>query len=107
MKLNQFARLTPDIDQQLKEPADPQAPFADTAAAMYAAFFPEAYQPAAQQDKFAQVAVNSHQNLAEWLATKPTHMKRADFYNVALQLLGFEAFSDFIYDCNKTTECCA
>ncbi len=44
MKLNQFARLTPDIDQQLKElariglPADPQAPFADTAAAMYAAF---------------------------------------------------------------------
>lgn len=32
MKLNQFARLTPDIDQQLKElariglPADPQAP---------------------------------------------------------------------------------
>ena len=101
MKLNQFARLTPDIDQQLKElariglPADPQAPFADTAAAMYAAFFPEAYQPAAQQDKFAQVAVNAHQNLAEWLATKPTQMKRADFYNVALQLLGFEAFSDF------------
>ncbi|ARY91693.1 MULTISPECIES: Xaa-Pro dipeptidyl-peptidase [Lacticaseibacillus] len=101
MKLNQFARLTPEFSQQLTElariglPADPKGDFADTAAAMYAAFFPEAYQPAAKQDKFAQIAVDSRQNLTEWLASGPTQMTRQNFYNVALQLLGFEAFTDF------------
>ena len=101
MKLNQFARLTPDFKVQVAElkqiglQADPDDTFSQSATDLFNAFFPEAYTLAAKKDKLAQVAVNMDQTLAAWLAKKPSKMTRRDFYNVALQLLGFEAFTDF------------
>ncbi|MCG4281534.1 Xaa-Pro dipeptidyl-peptidase, partial [Lacticaseibacillus saniviri] len=97
MKLNQFARLTPDLETQRQELAaigllgQSKTDFTRCLQIVYPKLFPEAYSPAAQQQALATVAVNEEQDLKQWLQTNPTRMTQVEFYTVALQLLGFEA----------------
>ncbi|MHA3066336.1 Xaa-Pro dipeptidyl-peptidase [Lacticaseibacillus saniviri] len=97
MKLNQFARLTPDLETQRQELAaigllgQSKNDFTRCLQIVYPKLFPEAYSPAAQQQALATVAVNEEQDLKQWLQTNPTRMTQVEFYTVALQLLGFEA----------------
>lgn len=101
MKLNQFARLTPDWLTQKKEltaigfKPDETVSFAQAAQAFFSLCFPEAYSPAAQRQALATIAVTDTKDLATFLADQPTRMSRQAFYAVALQLLGFEAITDF------------
>ena len=95
MKLNQFGRLTPNTATQFKElnqigfAADPDLPFAQSLAQNFRLLFPEALNVTQQDQAMQTIAVDDHQSLLDWLATKPASMTRAQFYAVALQLLGF------------------
>lgn len=101
MKLNQFARITADPATQYRElaaiglPADPAADFFATIQATYAKLFPVATSPQAIADAQAAIAVDDYDTLATWLQTPQPTMTRREFYNIGLQLLGFEAFTDF------------
>lgn len=93
MLLNQFGRLAPDVPTQLAELKHlgftTQGDFAVVAAANFRLLFPEALTQAATAQVEHTIAIDAKQDLADWLATTPTHMSRQAFYAVALQLLGF------------------
>ncbi|MFD1393629.1 Xaa-Pro dipeptidyl-peptidase [Lacticaseibacillus jixianensis] len=101
MKLNQFGRLTVDQATQLKEltaigfAPDLTQPLAAAAAAAYPLLFPESHSETAKQQALAALAVTADQDLAQFLAAQPTQISRPAFYAVALQLLGFEAGTDY------------
>lgn len=101
MKLNQYARLTPEWATQAKEltaiglDATLDRPFVTVVATTYAKLLPTADTPEAVVDQAAQLAATPELTLADLIATEPTRLSRQTFYNVALQLLGFEATQDF------------
>ncbi|WP_155286719.1 Xaa-Pro dipeptidyl-peptidase [Lacticaseibacillus zhaodongensis] len=102
MKLNQFARLTPDLQTQKSELTTIGLPttapsFAELAAAIFAKFEPEAQDAATTQEALADRAVDEQTDLAAFLAQKPTSFTGEQFYTVALQYLSFEVGIDFKY----------
>ncbi|MFD1440000.1 Xaa-Pro dipeptidyl-peptidase [Lacticaseibacillus hegangensis] len=101
MKLNQNGRIQADQATQLKElqaigfAPDLEQSLADAANAAFRKLFPEAFSETAKQQALAAIAVTDTQDLAQLLASKPSQISRTDFYAVALQLLGFEAGTDY------------
>lgn len=55
----------------------------------------EAKTDEAKADKLKEFAVSDKQNLAEFLATNPTQISADEFYNTALQLLGYHVNYDY------------
>lgn len=55
----------------------------------------EATSSEAKDAKFSEFAVNENETLADFLATNPTTISRTEFYNVALQLLGYHVGYDY------------
>ncbi|KRM72831.1 Xaa-Pro dipeptidyl-peptidase [Lacticaseibacillus brantae] len=104
MKLNQFARLDPDLATKRQELAkigllnSTIQELNRCIQIVYPKLFPEAYSKTAKHEAMAAIAVTADQDLASWLATNPTHISRSAFYTAALQLLGFEAGTDFDLD---------
>jgi len=104
MKLNQFARLDPDLTTKREELAKigligpSELSLTRCIQRVYPKLFPEAYSASAKQEAMAAIAVTADLDLASWLRTEPTTITRAQFYTVALQLLGFEADTDFDLD---------
>lgn len=101
MKLNQYGRIPADADTQLKElkaigfAPDLSQPLAAAANAAYRKLFPAAHSDTAKTQALAAIAVDDHQDLAQFLAAAPTTISRTQFYAVALQLLGFEPNTDY------------
>ena len=103
MKLNQFGRLTMPIPAQITElkriqllPAD----FADDslsalATTIFSRFFPEAHSKTSQHEALGQIQATAKLDLAAYLSSITTTIDQRTFYNVALQLLGFEVEQDF------------
>ncbi|WP_179395613.1 Xaa-Pro dipeptidyl-peptidase [Lacticaseibacillus absianus] len=104
MKLNQFARLTPDHATQVQELAklgfttDPTLDLTTLVRTNLPLLFPEAYSPTAKQQALANVAIDAHRTLVDLTQAEVTHISRVEFYAAVLQLLGFEPFTDYPLD---------
>lgn len=105
MKYNQYAFVKTSYEMQVQEllaikflPTDfQQLTFSDLSAAMFknciAEISPEA--DYARQAKLSEFAVSKKQTLAAFLAESPQGMTPSQFYNVALQLLGYHVHYDY------------
>lgn len=100
MHLYQFGRIKADLATQKKELTQLGFPtkertLSDLARTTFALFEPQAHGDAATREAWANRAVDDDTDLATWLATDRDVIKRDDFYNVALQYLGFQPRVDF------------
>lgn len=103
MKYNQYAYEPVSLSQQKKEllatkflPHD----YADRSFAALAEYFFEvlnvpAEGHAAKHAQLTEFAVDAKTRLADFLATKPSEMTPSQFYNVALQYLGYHVYYDY------------
>ncbi|GFZ26743.1 Xaa-Pro dipeptidyl-peptidase [Lactobacillus corticis] len=103
MKYNQYAYQKTSLDQAKKELASinflPQnwqtLPFGELFAALVENSVAEAKTPAAKIAKLAEFAVDPQTSLKDFLQTDPTRLTSEQFYDVALQLLGYHPFYDY------------
>lgn len=103
MKYNQYAYVKTDFAQQVKElrtirflPKDYQKwSFSALLAKLTGNVLAEAKSEAAKRAKLAEFAVSEKQSLANFLQEKPTSITTKQFYNVALQLLGYHVRYDY------------
>ena len=103
MKLNQFGRLTMPLSAQITElkrihllDADFESQNVQAlATTIFSRFFPEAHSQTSQTEALSRLQATAKLNLAEYLTTISTTFDQRTFYNIALQLLGFEVGQDF------------
>ena len=103
MKYNQYAYVETDFQQQVKELIDinflpknyQDWDFSSLLAKLVKNAIAEAKTDAAKNAKLAEFAVSDHQTLADFLKEKPTEIGTEQFYNVALQLLGYHVHYDY------------
>lgn len=106
MQLNQFARLTKSQSEQITElqrihllPKDfAQLSFQKLAQTIFQRLFPEARSQSTRIRQLSLLQATAELNLAAYLETINTSFDQVVFYNVALQLLGFEVTTDFALD---------
>ena len=106
MKYNQYAYVETDFQQQVKELIDinflpknyQDWDFSSLLAKLVKNAIAEAKTDAAKNAKLAEFAVSDHQTLADFLKEKPTEIGTEQFYNVALQLLGYHVHYDYQFD---------
>ncbi len=106
MQLNQFSRLTKSQSEQITElqrihllPKDfTQLPFQVLAQDIFQRLFPEAHSQSTQSGQLSLLQATTELNLTAYLETIDTSFDQVVFYNVALQLLGFEMTTDFELD---------
>ncbi len=106
MKYNQYGYLKTDFDQMVKElqsinflPNDwKENSFSGLLATLVENSVAEAKTYGAKEAKLAEFAVSDHKNLKDFLAENPNSISRNQFYNIALQLLGYHVGYD--YDLN-------
>lgn len=102
MKLNQFARLKPDLETQKSELAAIGLPtsapsFAELAQEVFAKFEPEAKSQETVHEALANRAVDKQTDLDAFLTHDPHSFSAEQFATVGLQYLSFEAGIDFDY----------
>lgn len=103
MKYNQFAFVETPYDEQVKEmlacrflPENYQAlSLSQLWQALIEAMLPEALTKQAKIAKLAEFAVDPSQTLADFLKQNPPAISALNFYNVALQLLGYHVHYDY------------
>ncbi|MFD1429908.1 Xaa-Pro dipeptidyl-peptidase [Lacticaseibacillus mingshuiensis] len=101
MKLNQIARLTPDTTTQyaeLKALGFNAAPAEDLTTLVQSdlpLLFPEAYSAAAKREALANIAIDETHTLRDLVEAPAQWLNATTFYAAALQLLGFEPFTDY------------
>lgn len=103
MKYNQYAYVETDFDHQVKELTDinflpknyADWSFSDLLAKLIKMTIAEAKTDAAKTAKLVEFAVSNEQTLADFLQEKPTSIGTEQFYNVALQLLGYHVHYDY------------
>ncbi len=106
MQLNQFSHLTKSQSEQITElqrihllPKDfTQLPFQVLAQDIFQRLFPEAHSQSTQSGQLSLLQATTELNLTAYLETIDTSFDQVVFYNVALQLLGFEMTTDFELD---------
>ncbi|MFD1317900.1 Xaa-Pro dipeptidyl-peptidase [Loigolactobacillus zhaoyuanensis] len=102
MKINQFAQIDVDAEQALTElqniglftPTALTADLRTNLAHFLHRCFPEALTPSSQNEAIANLLLDQTTTVSAFLAA-PTTLTAVQFYNLALQLLGFEATTDF------------
>lgn len=103
MKYNQYGYLKTDFDQIVKElqsinflPNDwKENSFSGLLATLVENSVAEAKTYGAKEAKLAEFAVSDHKNLKDFLAENPNSISRNQFYNIALQLLGYHVGYDY------------
>ncbi|RVU71671.1 Xaa-Pro dipeptidyl-peptidase [Lactobacillus xujianguonis] len=103
MKYNQYAYVKTDHEQEVKELIDinflprnyEDWSFSDLLAKLVKMTLAEAKSDEAKTAKLAEFAVTESQTLADFLADKPEKIGTNEFYNVALQLLGYHVHYDY------------
>ncbi|BDR60712.1 Xaa-Pro dipeptidyl-peptidase [Lactobacillus xylocopicola] len=105
MRYNQYAYVETDYATQVKEllqinflPVDyQQCTFGELLATMVENTLAEVNltDSTTRQAKLTEFAVSETETLASYLATQPQEMSPAQFYNVALQLLGYHVHYDY------------
>ncbi|MCH3904590.1 MAG: Xaa-Pro dipeptidyl-peptidase [Lactobacillus sp.] len=103
MKYNQFAFVKTPYEQQVQElltcrflPADYESlSLSQLWAALVKNMLPEALTSQAKKAKLAEFAVDEATTLTDFLQTKPATISAQNFYNVALQLLGYHVHYDY------------
>lgn len=106
MKYNQYAFVDTDFTRQEKELIDinflPQNwrdwSFNDLLAKLIKTIIVEAKTDEAKTAKLNEFAVSDKATLAQFLATKPEKIGTTQFYNIALQLLGYHVNYDYQLD---------
>ena len=108
MKYNQYAYVETDFNTQVKElinikflPSNYQTlSFTDLLKVMSENAIAEVAPDAedARQAKLTEFAVSSEQTLADFLTQQPEQETATQFYNVALQLLGYHVHYDYDLD---------
>ncbi|MFC6170601.1 Xaa-Pro dipeptidyl-peptidase [Loigolactobacillus jiayinensis] len=102
MKFNQFAQIHVDTEQALTElqaiglfaATATTAPLATNFAHFLRCCFPEAITETSQNEALAKLVLDEQLTVSAFLA-QPTALTATQFYNVALQLLGFEVGTEF------------
>ncbi|KRM88270.1 Xaa-Pro dipeptidyl-peptidase [Lacticaseibacillus thailandensis] len=100
MHLYQFGRIATDLATQKQELQTIGFPIrarnlSKLARMTFALLEPQAHGDVATHEAWANRAVGPETDLNTWLATNRDVIKRDDFYNVALQYLGFQPRVDF------------
>lgn len=103
MKYNQYAYVKTSFDQQIKElmainflPQDYQElSFSNLFAQLVGNVLAEAKSRPAKNSKLAAFAVSETQSLPAFLKQDPVSLTAVQFYNVALQLLGYHVHYDY------------
>lgn len=103
MKYNQYAYVETDFDNQVRELIDinflprnyEDWSFSDLLAKLVKNAIAEAKTDAAKTAKLSEFAVSDHETLTDFLKQKPESIGTAQFYNVALQLLGYHVHYDY------------
>ncbi|MCT3614089.1 CocE/NonD family hydrolase, partial [Lactobacillus acidophilus] len=103
MKYNQYAYVETDFDNQVRELIDinflprnyEDWSFSDLLAKLVKNAIAEAKTDAAKSAKLSEFAVSDHETLTDFLKQKPESIGTAQFYNVALQLLGYHVHYDY------------
>ena len=106
MKYNQYAYVKTGFNQQVKELIDinflprnyEDWSFSDLLAKLVKNAIAEAKNDAAKTAKLNEFAVSDHETLADFLKEKPESIGTEQFYNVALQLLGYHVHYDYQFD---------
>lgn len=102
LKINQFAQIHVDAEQALAElqtiglftVGATKKPLATNLAHFLHSCFPEAATKSGQDEAIAKLLLDGQTTVSDFLAA-PTALSAAQFYNLALQLLGFEVGTDF------------
>lgn len=103
MKYNQYAYLKTDYHQQAKEliqinflPKNYQDwSFAELLAKLVKTVIVEAKSDEAKNAKLNEFAVSDQENFTDFLSKDPSEISTTQFYNVALQLLGYHVHYDY------------
>lgn len=103
MKYNQYAYVNTDFQEQIKELTDinflpknyQDWSFSNLLAKMIKNVLAEAKSDQAKTTKLAEFAVSDKQTLTVFLASDPQKIGTNQFYNVALQLLGYHVDYDY------------
>lgn len=106
MKYNQYAYVKTGFNQQVKELIDinflprnyEDWSFSDLLAKLVKNAIAEAKNDAAKTAKLNEFAVSDHETLTDFLKEKPESIGTEQFYNVALQLLGYHVHYDYQFD---------
>lgn len=106
MKYNQYAYVETSFDQQVKELIDinflprnyEDWSFSDLLEKLVKNAIAEAKTDAAKTAKLNEFAVSDHETLADFLKEKSESIGTEQFYNVALQLLGYHVHYDYQFD---------
>ncbi len=111
MKFNQYAYVEIDPKKQIEElkninflPVNfEKYNFSDLLATLFKNLLAEAKTPEAKTAKLSEFAINENETLTTFLAQNPQAITKNEFYNVALQLLGYHVIYD--YDLNHPIDC--
>jgi X-Pro dipeptidyl-peptidase len=103
MKYNQYAYTEVPLAQQKQEllaarflPASYEAlSFSQLAGSFFKTLNATAHGDEAKEAKLHEFAVDDQTSLADFLATEPKAMTPSQFYNVALQFLGYHVYYDY------------
>ena len=103
MKYNQYAYVKTDYPEQAKELIDinflprnyQEWSFSDLLAKLIKTVIVEAKSDEAKTAKLSEFAVSDELTLADFLKQNPTQIGTNQFYNVALQLLGYHVHYDY------------
>ncbi|KRN29690.1 xaa-Pro dipeptidyl-peptidase [Lactobacillus selangorensis] len=103
MHLNQFARLQPDFQEQLTElqaihlldQDEVNAPLPELARTVFSRLFPAAHSASARREAEMKLSVSDGRSLAAYLDQLVASFDAVAFENSALQMLGFEAQTEF------------
>lgn len=103
MKYNQYAYLKTDYKTKIKELINinfldanwEKTDFSELLKNLIKACLVEATSSQAKETKLSEFAVNDTETLTNFLAKKPTSISRNEFYNIALQLLGYHVGYDY------------
>ena len=106
MKYNQYAYVNSDFARQEKELLDinflpknwQDWKFSDLLSKLIKTIIVEAKSDEAKTAKLAEFAVSEKETLAQFLAKEPEKVGTAQFYNIALQLLGYHVNYDYKLD---------
>lgn len=111
MKFNQYAYVEIDPKKQIEElkninflPVNfEKYNFSDLLGTLFKNLLAEAKTPEAKTAKLSEFAINENETLTTFLAQNPQAITKNEFYNVALQLLGYHVIYD--YDLNHPIDC--
>lgn len=111
MKFNQYAYVEIDPKKQIEElkninflPVNfEKYNFSDLLGTLFKNLLAEAKTPEAKTAKLSEFAINENETLTTFLAQNPQAITKNEFYNVALQLLGYHVIYD--YDLNNPIDC--